>query len=382
MSIDFKQWETELSENGCEALLNRLVDELREKEMFGELFEALKMRVRGQIGLPLLYAESGEELDDTQSAALEAGLLDACRDVGQSLVRSGRLRDGWMYLRPVGDKAMARKVFGEVEPDEDNMEEMIEVCLHEGLDVARGFALMLEQYGTCNAITTFESGVRGLPPADQAAAAQLLVQHVHDELSSTLKSDIAQQEGSEPSESTIAELSADRDWLFGEHSYHIDTTHLASTVRFARLCADPATLRLALDLTHYGRRLNEQFQYQGEEPFLDQYPSHALYFQALLGENQEQALQYFLDKAQALDAAEWSTIAIDTYVDLLAKLGRHREAMDAVIELTPAGARPAGQAPSLLELAESAGDYTQFLDYCRKNEDLLGFATGLLLKQA
>ena len=170
--------------------------------------------------------------------------------------------------------------------------------------------------------------------------------------------------------------------MFGEHSYHIDTTHLASTVRFARLCADPATLRLALDLTHYGRRLNEQFQYQGEEPFLDQYPSHALYFQALLGENQEQALQYFLDKAQTLDAAEWSTIAIDTYVDLLAKLGRHREAMDAVIELTPAGARPAGQAPSLLELAESAGDYTQFLDYCRKNEDLLGFATGLLLKQA
>ncbi len=381
MSIDFQQLETELAENGSESLLNRLVDELREKKMFGELFEALKMRVRCQIGLPLMYTENGDELNEDQRTALEAGLLDACRDVGESLVRIGRLREGWMYLRPVGDKSAAMKVFREVEPDEDNIEEMIEVCLHEGLDVERGYKLVLEQYGTCNAITTFESGVRGLPQADQEIAAQLLVKHLHSELATTLKSDIAQQEGAEPTEATIGKMVADRDWLFGEYSYHVDTTHLASTVRFARICSDPETLCLALDMTHYGRRLNEQFQFQGDEPFVDQYPSHALYFEALLGENQEQALAYFRDKAANLDAVEWSTIAIDTYVDLLAKMGKHREAIEAHIDMTPPNARPAGQAPSLLELAEGADDFTQFLDYCRKHDDLLGYATGLLLQQ-
>ena len=86
---------------------------------------------------------------------------------------------------------------------------------------------------------------------------------------------------------------ADREWLFQDNAYHIDTTHLASTVRIARVLADPADLRLALDLTEYGRRLSQQFQYQGDEPFVETYPSHALYFQALLGENVEEALAYF-----------------------------------------------------------------------------------------
>ena len=65
------------------------------------------------------------------------------------LLAAGHVRDGWMYLRPVGDKRAAAALIAKIEPDEDNMEELVDVCLREGVDVARGFQLVLDNYGTC-----------------------------------------------------------------------------------------------------------------------------------------------------------------------------------------------------------------------------------------
>ena len=95
------------------------------------------------------------------------------------------------------------------------------------------------------------------------------MQCLHDDLLRNLQSEIAKQEGTPPREATIRELVADRDWLFASDNYHIDTSHLHSVVRFARQVTDVPTLRLAADLTEYGRRLSSQYQYPGEEPFTD-----------------------------------------------------------------------------------------------------------------
>src|SRR6185436_17719578 len=97
--------------------------------------------------------------------------------------------------------------------------------------------------------------------------AALLVQTLHRELLANLKAEVARQEGSQPKEATIEQLIAERDWLFLEDAYHIDTSHLHSVVRFARVIQDPAALRLAADLTEYGRRLAASYQFQTEEPF-------------------------------------------------------------------------------------------------------------------
>jgi hypothetical protein len=142
--------------------------------------------------------------------------------------------------------------------------------------------------------------------------------------------------------------------------------------------SEPEELRLALDLTEYGRRLHQQFQYQGDEPFAENYPAHSLYFQALLGENTDEAVKYFRSKAEMLDPQYQGLVPIETYVDLLARIGRHREALEEAIRLSPPSAHPVGIAPSLLELAEKAGDYKGFLDYCQKRGDVLGYAAGLV----
>ena len=379
LETEFDQLQDALERGGVDAALDQLAEYLRENKKYHELFEALKMKVRHGLGLPLTYSDAGDELDESTRTKLEDGLIDACRAVGTALLREGAIREGWMYLRPVGDRAAAAVELLNIEANEENLDALIEVSLHEGVDPKRGYALVLERHGTCNAITTYESVVVRQSMAAQQAAAGLLVEHVHSELLATLRADIAQQQGSEPAEATLKDLVADRDWLFGEHSYHLDTTHLASTVRFARLLDDETQLRLALDLTAYGRRLSSQFQYKGDQPFADIYPSHALYLGALLGEDVDAAIEYFRERAESLDPREHGGLPVEAFVQLLDRLGRYELAINALLDFVQKQPDAASQAvPLMLELSQKAGNFDKLTAYCRGRGDVLGYATAAL----
>lgn len=376
---EFDQLKEALERGGVTTALDQLAGYLRENKKYHELFEALKMKVRQELGLPLTYSDVGDELDESTRTKLEDGLIDACRDVGTALLREGAVREGWMYLRPVGDRMAAAAELAKIEANEENVEALIEVALHEGVDPKRGYGLVLEHHGTCNAITTYESVVVRQSTAAQQAAAGLLVEHVHSELLATVRADIAQQQGAEPTEESLKELVADRDWLFGEHSYHLDTTHLASTVRFSRLLEDESQLRLALDLTAYGRRLSSQFQYKGDPPFTDIYPSHSLYLGALLGDDVDAAVEYFRERAETLDPGEHGGLPVEAYVQLLERLGRHEVALDALLKFVEAQPNAATQVvPLMLELSQKAGNFEKLAAYCRGRGDLLGYATAKL----
>ena len=379
LETEFDQLQESLESGGVDAALTRLSDQLRDQKKYHELFEALKMKVRHQIGLPLSYSDAGDDLDEETRTKLENGLLDACSEVGMALLREGSIREGWMYLRPVGNQSAVAEELKKIDANEDNLEELIEVSLHEGVDPARGFALVLEHHGTCNSITTYESSIARQDKSAQQAAAALLVEHLHQELLATVKADISHQEGEEPTESTLGELVADRDWLFGEHSYHLDTTHLASTVKFSRVLEDEKLLRLAHDLTQYGRKLSKQFQYQGEPPFEDIYPSHAWYLGALLGKNVDEAVDYFRTKAELIDPNAHGSGAIEAYVQLLDHLSRCDEATDALLAFAEKQPEAASQVvPLLLDLSERTGDFDKLVAFCRQRGDLLGFATATL----
>ncbi len=374
----FEELETTFARQGVDATLDRLIVELRQRKSYHELFETLKIRARRKLGLPMLYSESGDQLTPEQRSKLEEGLIDACREVGTMLLKDGRLREGWMYLRPVGDKAEAQRLIGAFKVDEDNVEDLIEILLREGVDPARGFELLLQNYGTCNAITTFESELARHDKASQRAAARLLVRKLHEDLVANIQADIARQETGHPTESTLEGLVSDRDWLFLDNAYHIDTTHLAATVRAARLLEKPEDLRLALDLTHYGRQLSKQFQYPGDEPFGDQYIAGALWLQAQLGENVDAALDYFRQKAETCDIAHHGTLPAEAYVELLTRLERYAEAINASIKYLPGNQPRMGVCPSLLELAELSGLYTKVLQHTKDQQDLLAFTAALV----
>ena len=387
MSHDtFDQLQTSLAEQGVDAVFETLIAELKSEKKFHELFDVLLMRTRQRLGLPVTLSTPIDDLAEPLRSQVEEAYLAACREVGGLLLDessqggapAGRLREAWMYLRPVGDKQLVASALEKVAPTEENMQDLIEIGLHEGVAPALGYGLVLQHYGTCNAITTFEGAVLARPRGDQQACAAALVKHVHAELLANLRADIARQEGREPSEASLAALVADRDWLFGELNYHIDTTHLAATVRFARLLEDPELVRLAHDLTEYGRRLHEQFQFAGEPPFEEVYPAHGLFFAAQLGEKVDEALEYFAKRAKEADVNEVGTGPAEVYVALLARLQRYDDALRAAIELFPAGVRTSGFAPNLLELARLAGDFEPLMELCRQRGDLVSFTAGLL----
>lgn len=95
----------------------------------------------------------------------------------------------------------------------------------------------------------------------------------------------------------------------------------------------------ALDLTAYGRRLSSQFQYKGDQPFEDIYPSHAFYLGALLGEDVDAAVEYFRERAESLDPREHGGLPVEAYVQLLDRLGRYAPAIGAAPRFCPSATR-------------------------------------------
>ena len=208
----------------------------------------------------------------------------------------------------------------------------------------------------------------------------MLVERLHRDLEATLRAEIKRQEGREPEEQTVAELVADRDWLFANDNYHIDTSHLSSVMRFAVVIDAPEVLRKVVDLTEYGRRLAPPLQYRGEPPFEDLYPASALFFRAILGENVDEAVSYFREIA-VREAEEGDFGPAEFLVSLLARTGRWAEAIDTHAQLIPAGARTGGIAPTLLELAHQGRQYDRLMQICRERDEAVSFAAGAIAQR-
>jgi hypothetical protein len=372
----------ELDERGDDspAMLDAMIDHFRRTRQPVQLFEALKMRVRHRAGLPLIAGEDEVTRPDDVERQLEQGLLDACRETGAMLLEDGKVREGWMYLRPTGDVELARRLMGQIEIDDDNYDDMIQVLLHEGIDIGRGFQAVIDHQGTCNSITLYEQGIASRSKGDRRAAAARLVDHLYDELRTLVREDITRRDAAPGDEETLAEMIGQRRWVLGEGGYHLDTTHIAAVVRIATALDDRARLTKAWELTQYGRQLDPQFQYPGEEPFVDFYPAYAAFYTTLLGKDVESGLRLFERKARSVDVGTHGTGAIETYIDLLERVGRPRQALEAALELVPDDVPPQRIVPHLLDLAANCSSpedwsaHERILDYCRRHNDVLGYA--------
>ena len=186
-------------------MLDQMIEFFRQAEKPMELFEALKMRTRNRIGLPLVSSDEEPSHPEEIEKQLEAGLLEACREAGKMLIQQGKIGEGWMYLRPTGDMALARELIADVEIGDDNYDEMIQVLLHEGIDVGRGYQAVLDHQGTCNSITLYEQALTGRSKTDRRAAAARLLNHLYDELVSMVRGDISRREAPADESETLVE---------------------------------------------------------------------------------------------------------------------------------------------------------------------------------
>jgi len=382
----FAELESVLASEGAGPMLARLAEALRAEKRYHELFDARLLASRHELGLPPILSGTLDELPEAERTQLEERYVAACREVGHLLLADGLIREAWMYLRPTGDREAVSEALTQLAQADDlaerqQIEPLVEVALHEGVNPELGYRVVLDHYGTCNAITLLEGMVHERPRAQQQLLVGLLIRRVYNDLLANVRADVERRSGKSDAEASLASLLEGADDLLADDNYHLDTSHLHATVRFARLVEDRELIGLAWELTEYGRRLAALYQYPGEPPFEESYVAHGRFFGAQLGRDVDEALNYFRTRATEAPAEQRGTLPAEVYIVLLARIGRREEAMSAALELIPPGLPTSRFAPTTLELARVAREYGPVLAASRERHDLLSFAAALAQRQ-
>ncbi len=98
----------------------------------------------------------------------------------------------------------------------------------------------------------------------------------------------------------------------------------------------------------------------------------------MLGQQVDQGIRYFTQKADSVDQSQYGTVAVEVLIDLLSRCGRKEEALRAYERRMPASSRLLGIAPTMLELSIGIGEFSSMQSICRRRDDLLGFTAALL----
>ena len=371
-------------ESGVDQSLDFLEHHFRRDKEYFKLFEVLKMRCRHRMGLPLIYSQEPDDLNETQQRELEDSLLDACREIGTLFFKAGKMHEGWMYLQPVGDKQLSEKLIRSIEPDEENVDAIVNVAITQGAAPVYGFQVMLTHYGTCNGITAYDTNVGRFDKATEKGMACALLHHLYNELVSNVRHSIGEtlpDRAEEAATQNLAELMKSHPELTDNGAHHIDTTHLASLMRIARAVDDAADLKMACELAEYGSGLAEDFCYPGSAPFENTYADHLSFYRALLGIEVDEAVLHFQKKVDAAEPSDIGPVVEETFLDFLVRLGRTEEAIEFATEKLMGKHDSLGIAPNVLNVAETQSELSKLMKFYQGDNDLLGYGVCLLKKR-
>jgi hypothetical protein len=377
----FQSFDRALESAGPGGALDELVRHLTEAGQYRELLDALLLQARFELGLPLVAPASTAEIPEPVRTRYEDKYVAAIRLVGSKYLEAGDIPTAWAYFRAIGEpEPVARAIRGYVPLENDErLGAIIEIAFHHGVEPKRGFELILENYGTCPAISALEQ-VPAHDESTRVACAERLIRRLHDDLTASIRADIASRgQPLPPDGASIAELVRGRPWLFADEGYHIDISHLAAVVRSSIQVTDRAALALAFDLTEYGRHLAPRLVFEGHPPFEDIFADHGAFLGALLGIEVDRAVALFERKAVAAEpAGAESSLPAQVLVNLLCRLGRLDQAIDASSRFLADMPNAALICPSLAQLCAQASAFERLTELSRDRGDLVNYATGRL----
>jgi hypothetical protein len=380
----FDAFDQILRAEGPEAAIDQMIRHLDGHRQYRALLDALLLKARHELGLPLMHAGSLNDLPEPARSQFEERYVEAIRSVGQKLLDAGDLPGAWPYFRAIAEPGPVAHAIDAYQPAEgdERLGQVVEIAFNHGANPRKGFALILDHYGICSAISAFES----LPQDEtvRVTCAELLVRNLHEQLVANLRADIAQRGQPLPPEGTsIDRLIEGRGWLFADDAYHLDVSHLAAVVRLSPLLSAPEPLGLAVELTDYGRNLSHRHRYEGEPPFEDVYNDHGVYLRALLGRDVDAAITHFRTKLVPPDPVEPNpaeTFPAQVLVGLLLRLDRLDEAIDLAAEHLGGLPESALVCPSIPRLCQLAGNPDRLARVSRDHGDLVNYAAAVLQK--
>lgn len=369
-----------LAAGGPQSGFDFLAQKFREEKNYPLLFEARLLARRHELGLPLIQTGTLEDVPEALRPVYERAFIETAREVGGLFLADGDIARAWPYYRAIGETAPVAAAIEAVNPPKDSepredFDAVVAIAWQERVHPRKGFELILSHYGTCRAITSFEQY-----PASTGRdeCLHLLVRTLYRELGESLRHAIARQEGEASATASVAELMEGRDWLFEGNAYYVDSSHLISVLRFSLDLEDEPTLRLAIELAEYGKRLSPMFEFRVDPPFENVYIDHCVFLRALVGEDVDAAVAHFRAKVEASNPEEVGTAPAQVLVTLLVRLERYEEAID--VSLRYLSDIPAAQlgCPTALQLCQMAGNWERLRQVARGQGDLVSFTAALL----
>ena len=344
------------------------------------MFDALCLKKKHALGAPLHRPTSFDDIAVDKRDEFESAYVAAAREVGELLLADKKLSQSFVYFHALRETQPIRDAIEALpipQSSSEESEELIDLAFYKLIHPLKGMQIMLTTHGTCSTITALDQAFMNLSPEQRAECAALLVNRLHGDLLQSVQREVKQRIPFAEPARTLRELTAGRDWLFAENNYHIDVSHLHSTVRFARsLTPGQPELGLARDLAEYGAQLSSQFQYPGEPPFTDFYAAHIQFFKYLLNESRDDALGYFQHLLENEPDQPSQAMIAYVMVDLLART----EQLDRALPIAEQYLVKADQdfAAAFAELCQKAGRYDVLMRSAHDRQDLVTYAAALV----
>ena len=372
-----------LSERGPAAAVDALCERLRREKDYRNLFYALLMKRRHELGVSPFPTGPAADLPPAAHAAYEDAIRDAGRLVGRLLLDEGNIADAWFYYRMLGEPEPVARAMEAYRPKEDDdLQALVGLAFYEGLQPRKGFDWILERYGLCNAITTMSSQELPHPPEVKQYCVGRLARTLYTELRERLLADIERTEGRVPEHDaarpTVRELLEGRDALFADGFAHVDVSHLGSVVQMSIHLAPGEDLDMARQLCEYGRHIPQQLRYTSDPPFEDQYRDYGVYLSVLAGDRPEEGLAHFRAKADNADPETVGTYPAEVLVNLLLRVNRPGEALEVARKHLLRAGQGRLTCPGVLELCQRAKDYAALAEAARAQGDAVNFVAGLI----
>ncbi len=375
---------------GPAAAVDELIRTFEAGHDWHRLFDALLLKKKLSMGVPTARPSSFDQVPEDRQPEFEEAYIEAARRVGRAFLDENNIPQAWMYLRTVREPQAVTQALEKIDANNglpENIDDLISVALYEKAHPVKGLELMLKSRGTCNTITAFDQAIAQISVDERLRGAELLVSHLYDELLSSVGRDLERRAAETAAPSGQATAGAqppsllaaitDRDWLFEEGNYHVDVSHLASVVRFARFLSPESTqLPKAIELCEYGRRLSQQFQYPSDPPFDDYYEAHRHFFHVLADVDRATSLDYFRRRLHEATETDDRRLIAYVLVDLLVRRGALGDAVLVAAEHLRDLDESSGF--SFAQLCEEAGRLDLYRDAAREKGDLIGFTSALV----
>lgn len=378
-SAAFGRLQAAFTSGGASKAADALIAELRAAEDFNNLFYALLLKKRIELGVSPFPTGPAAELPPHTHEPYEQAIREAGRHVGQLLLDRGRLPQAWNFFRMLGEPEPMRDALERFQPGPDtDIYPIIEIAWQGGVLPKKGFDLILDRHGICSAITTVGSSDLNSNPDLRDYCVGKLVRSLHEQLVERVRSDLEGRGTPAAAGTTLKQMCEAHPELFGEDAYHIDTSHLSSVCQMSMYLPAGEENALARDLCEYGRRLSPGIRGGGgDAPFEDMYDDFLPFLNVIAGVDVEAGLARFKAKAER-EAAEGATYAAQVYVNLLLRIGQVREAFEAARAMLAAEDERNLICPGVSELAKRLNDFGAMADVAKERRDAVGFLAGLI----